>query len=291
MVNRGSSSFSASSVAQSGVVLTKSVEKIFALEAEVSRLWHYVSVLSRRLHLLLKESERSGPPVVPCHSRPPSLAVTDNSPPPLVDEEVAGSVAEDVARSVVSWRSVASPPVMVRVPDSPWESLPFESSDSSVVGPVSSGDSDVVLGGMIVASDSARSMRVRRPGKRACSPISEELDGGGDPVVPTVVSSPSGLQGERVGAVVPSLASIAAHTSWLEARLASPGVVADGRSSELVVWGIRYLVGQRVFDHHLCPRAAAWDNFGGCLIDGCGFRPVGYDRVAADWHSLYEEAG
>jgi len=57
MVKRGSSTFSAAAVARSGLALGRTVEKTVALEAEVSRLRHLISVLSRRLHLSALESE------------------------------------------------------------------------------------------------------------------------------------------------------------------------------------------------------------------------------------------
>jgi len=57
MVKRGSSTFSAAAVARSGLALGRTVEKTLALEAEVSRLRHHISVLSRRLHLSSLESE------------------------------------------------------------------------------------------------------------------------------------------------------------------------------------------------------------------------------------------
>jgi len=57
MVKRGSSTFSAAAVARSGLALGRTVEKTLALETEVSRLSHHISVLSRRLHLSALESE------------------------------------------------------------------------------------------------------------------------------------------------------------------------------------------------------------------------------------------
>jgi len=57
MVKRGSSTFSAAAVARSGLPLGRMGEKTLALEAEVSRLCHHISVLSRRLHLSALESE------------------------------------------------------------------------------------------------------------------------------------------------------------------------------------------------------------------------------------------
>jgi len=57
MVKGGSSTFPAAAVARWGLALGRLVEKTLALEAEVSRLWHHVSVLSHRLHLSGLESE------------------------------------------------------------------------------------------------------------------------------------------------------------------------------------------------------------------------------------------
>jgi len=57
MVKRGSSTFTAAAVARSGLALGLSVEKTLALEAEVSRLRHHISVLSSWLHLSTLESE------------------------------------------------------------------------------------------------------------------------------------------------------------------------------------------------------------------------------------------
>jgi len=57
MVKPGSSTFSATLVARSGLALGSTVEKTLAIKAEVSHLQHHVSVLSRRLHLLALESE------------------------------------------------------------------------------------------------------------------------------------------------------------------------------------------------------------------------------------------
>ena len=57
MVKTKNTKFSAASVAKGSVVLSKAIEKNFALEAEVSRLRHHVSVLSRRLHATTREKE------------------------------------------------------------------------------------------------------------------------------------------------------------------------------------------------------------------------------------------
>ena len=57
MVKTNNTKFSATSVAKGSVVLSRTVEKNFALEAEVSRLRHHISVLSKRLHRTTREKE------------------------------------------------------------------------------------------------------------------------------------------------------------------------------------------------------------------------------------------
>ena len=57
MVKTSNTKFSAASVAKGSVVLSRTVEKNFALEAEVSRLRHHISVLSKRLHKTTREKE------------------------------------------------------------------------------------------------------------------------------------------------------------------------------------------------------------------------------------------
>ena len=57
MVKTNNTKFSAASVAKGSVVLSRTVEKNFALEAEVSRLRHHISVLSKRLHTTTREKE------------------------------------------------------------------------------------------------------------------------------------------------------------------------------------------------------------------------------------------
>ena len=55
MVKTNNTKFSAASVAKGSVVLSKAVEKSFAIEAEISRLRHHFSVVSKRLHLATVE--------------------------------------------------------------------------------------------------------------------------------------------------------------------------------------------------------------------------------------------
>jgi len=52
MAKRGSTSFSATKVAKSGLITVKALERVLELEKEVSRLRHHVSVLSKRNHKL-----------------------------------------------------------------------------------------------------------------------------------------------------------------------------------------------------------------------------------------------
>jgi len=58
MVKRGSTTFSATKVAQAGLAASAALTRILELEKEVSRLRHHVSVLSKRNHGLQKEAER-----------------------------------------------------------------------------------------------------------------------------------------------------------------------------------------------------------------------------------------
>jgi len=55
MVKTNNTKFSAASVAKGSVVLSRAVEKNFALKAEISRLRHHVSVLFKRLHVVTLE--------------------------------------------------------------------------------------------------------------------------------------------------------------------------------------------------------------------------------------------
>jgi len=48
MAKQGSTSFSATKVAKSGLITAKTLERVLELEKEVSGLRHYVSVLSKR---------------------------------------------------------------------------------------------------------------------------------------------------------------------------------------------------------------------------------------------------
>ena len=117
MVNRASAP-SASSALRSSVVLSRAVEKTFALEAEVSRLQHHVSVLSRRLHRAEKENaalvgslrEPTLPTVIP--SSPAVSVVTvlggglDPESPRIFGGPAEGVTREDVAPAVIP----SSPP-------------------------------------------------------------------------------------------------------------------------------------------------------------------------------------
>jgi len=56
MVKRGSTTFSATKVANAGLVDSAALQRIMDLEKEVSKLRHHVSVLSKRNHMLQKEA-------------------------------------------------------------------------------------------------------------------------------------------------------------------------------------------------------------------------------------------
>ena len=58
MVKRGSKSFSANKLADTGLVMVEMARKMMEMEKEIGRLRHYVSVLSKREVLLKKELER-----------------------------------------------------------------------------------------------------------------------------------------------------------------------------------------------------------------------------------------
>ena len=57
MVETSNTKLSAASVAKGAVVLSRTVEKSCALEAEISRPRHHVSVLSKRLHKTTREKD------------------------------------------------------------------------------------------------------------------------------------------------------------------------------------------------------------------------------------------
>jgi len=102
MVKRGSSTFSAAAVARSGLALGLSVEKTLALEAEVSRLRHHISVLSRRLHLSTLESESLRRELDALGSVAPLSREGDGA-------EASSPLGEEVADEVVVLAPVAEP--------------------------------------------------------------------------------------------------------------------------------------------------------------------------------------
>jgi len=93
MVKRGSSTISAAPVARSGLALGRTVEKTLALEAEVSRLRHHISVLSRRLHLSALESESLHRELDPLRSVAPLSREGDGAEASPLRVEVADEVA------------------------------------------------------------------------------------------------------------------------------------------------------------------------------------------------------
>jgi len=93
MVKRGSSTFSAAAVARSGLALGRTVKKTLALEAEVSRLRHHLSVLSRRQHLSGLESESLRRELDALRSVAPLTCGGDGAEASPLREEVADEVA------------------------------------------------------------------------------------------------------------------------------------------------------------------------------------------------------
>jgi len=102
MVKRGSSTFSAAAVARSGLALGRTVEKTLALEAEVSRLRHHISVLSRRLHLSGLASESLRRELDTLRSVAPLCREGDGA-------EASSPLREEVADEVAVLAPVAEP--------------------------------------------------------------------------------------------------------------------------------------------------------------------------------------
>jgi len=103
MAKRGVTTFSATQVAKQGLAVSTALLKMADLEKEVSRLRHHVSVLSRRNHGLQKELE--GLRIVGegvASNKEPEPQVVAEPPEPVVDVEVAPSVASDDVASVAS---------------------------------------------------------------------------------------------------------------------------------------------------------------------------------------------
>ena len=111
MVKRSSSAFSAAAVARSGLALGRTVEKTLALEAEVSRLRHHISVLSRRLHFSSLESESRRRELDALRSVAPLSREGDGAEASPLREEVADEVAvlAPVADEVAVLAPVAEP--------------------------------------------------------------------------------------------------------------------------------------------------------------------------------------
>jgi len=108
MVKQGSSTFSAAAVARSGLALGRTVEKTLALEAEVSRLCHHISVLSCRLHLSALESESLRRKLDALHSVAPLSREGDGAEASPLREEVADEVAVHAPVAVPAAPTVAS---------------------------------------------------------------------------------------------------------------------------------------------------------------------------------------
>src|SRR5205807_8101215 len=111
---------STSTALRSSVVLSRAVEKTFALEAEVSRLRHHVSVLSRRLHHAEKENavlvgslhEPTLPTVIPSSPAVSVITVLGGGLDPE-SSRIFGGPAEGVAREDVAPAVIPSSPPFV----------------------------------------------------------------------------------------------------------------------------------------------------------------------------------
>jgi len=108
MVKRGTSTFSAAAVARSGLALGRTVEKTLPFKAEVSRLRHHISVLSRRLHWSALESESIRRELDALRSVAALSRVGDGEASPLGEEvadvvAVLAPVAEPAASTVASF--------------------------------------------------------------------------------------------------------------------------------------------------------------------------------------------
>ncbi|PUU73988.1 hypothetical protein B9Z19DRAFT_1134043 [Tuber borchii] len=234
MVKKGSSHFSASSIARSGVVLSRSVEISFALEAEVSRLRHHVSVLSHRLHFCenerdsLQESAVGSP-----RSDSPFTGVDSDSPPPP---------SEVVA--------CAHTPLVVRLPSLGGEAGDLVAASAPVAASMAS---SVVSSGMLVLSYSNGKLgnvrRKRRSPKRG-SVIGEVDDD--DDLIMGSAEPRSEIYRQNV---------LCRDREAERDRLDTPppgslGILAPGRDSEFVWWGVRRLQleeGPLAVSVHMCP--------------------------------------
>jgi len=114
MVKRGSSTFSAASVAKGSVVLSCTNEKNIALKAEVSRLRHHILVLSRRLYFVTLERDGLQDMVVPTMEFE-EFEMWECSPP--AEEEVAGEEARDEAAPSVAESKCTSVAMVERSED------------------------------------------------------------------------------------------------------------------------------------------------------------------------------
>ena len=94
MVKQGSSTFSAASGTKGSVILSRAIKKNFALEAEVSRLRHHVSILSRRLHSVKIEQDGLRDMVTM------TVEIKEWGEEPLVSEEVAEESDDGATPSV-----------------------------------------------------------------------------------------------------------------------------------------------------------------------------------------------
>jgi len=106
MVKRGSTTFSATKVAKAGLTATATLQKIMALEKDVSRLRHHVSVLSKRNHGLQKEVDRLKKEEVGVSSEVASPERVKEPEPLVVSEPKELEVDKSVAEAFVALADV-----------------------------------------------------------------------------------------------------------------------------------------------------------------------------------------
>jgi len=164
MVKRGSSTFSAASVAKGSVVLSRSIEKNLALEAEVSRLRHHVSVLSGRLHFVTLERDGLQDMVIPT-MKFEEFETWECSPP--AEEVVAGEEGLDGAAPSVAGMSDG---------ESHWVAEEERREGAPSVAGVEVGESHDVAGKMLEdkAAPSVAGMEVERG--RGTAEVDEEWE-------------------------------------------------------------------------------------------------------------------
>ena len=102
MIKRGSKSFSANKLADTGLVMAEMARKVMEIEKEIGRLRHHISVVSKREVVLKKELERKGKGKV--KEEVAGVVAGKSNPAPLKAEgSVAGGLESSSEGSVAIW--------------------------------------------------------------------------------------------------------------------------------------------------------------------------------------------